>query len=269
MYPEKSVLFSSTGSKLDRRDTGSIASRRSTRSQRSSNLKPTQSTTSSRKKCTCVRDSSSHRSSVALSSVSALSSDSASNRQLQQIRCAEVGPDIYRNVLGPTPDETVLAGLQTVIDLCTIAYPRLGSGNLLSPQKSPRGSNGSSNQSRRRSTFASPERSLRSFSGSTSGSLVSPRESDEDLKEYNADINQNLVPAERETTAYDDGDSNTFGYYEEHSTISAEQQGASQEIIRDIQSYLNSQDALDDLSLNKSKSVWIYITWLAYVILFF
>ena len=27
-------------------------------------------------------------------------------------------PNVYGNILGPTPDESILAGLQTVIDLC-------------------------------------------------------------------------------------------------------------------------------------------------------
>lgn len=28
--------------------------------------------------------------------------------------------DVYRSLLGPTPDESILAGLQTVIDMCGI-----------------------------------------------------------------------------------------------------------------------------------------------------
>lgn len=28
--------------------------------------------------------------------------------------------DVYRSILGPTPDESILAGLQTVIDMCGI-----------------------------------------------------------------------------------------------------------------------------------------------------
>lgn len=251
MHSEKSVIFSTTGSDLVPQDTGSITSRRSNRIQSlrsKSNLKASQSTTSSKRACKCLRDSSSsYRSSYAL----------GPDGRIQEISCAEVGPDIYRNVLGPTPDETVLAGLQTVIDLCTIAYPRLNSSF---PSRSNRDSLSSGRSSGRRSTFASPERSVGSFKGSGgSASLSSPHESEEDLN-Y-PDITESLVSAEKAKEIvgpYKDDYENVFDTYSEKNDLSSEQPGTSQEIIRDIQSYPKSQEAADDLAPRKNKSVWIY-----------
>lgn len=41
------------------------------------------------------------------------------NQEIQNPdRCVNDGPDIYRSVLGPTTDETILAGLQTIMDMC-------------------------------------------------------------------------------------------------------------------------------------------------------
>lgn len=36
--------------------------------------------------------------------------------------CVNDGPDIYRSVLGPTPDESVLNALQTVMDMCRAPF---------------------------------------------------------------------------------------------------------------------------------------------------
>lgn len=42
------------------------------------------------------------------------------NFYLKKYISVEESPDVYRSLLGPTPDETILAGLQTVIDMCGI-----------------------------------------------------------------------------------------------------------------------------------------------------
>lgn len=48
-----------------------------------------------------------------------------SQRHGQIAKFAEVS-DVYRTVLGPTSDETILAGLQTVMELCLSPKQRSG-----------------------------------------------------------------------------------------------------------------------------------------------
>lgn len=42
----------------------------------------------------------------------------STNRQVAEIKTTEVS-DVYRAVLGPTTDETILAALQTIMEMCT------------------------------------------------------------------------------------------------------------------------------------------------------
>lgn len=223
MNSEKSVLFSAAGNELTSQNSESYVSRRSSKSLRSkNNVRSSHSTTSSKKKCVCLKNSSSRR------PVSV-----GRHLQLQQIRCAEVGPDIYRNVLGPTPDETVLAGLQTVIDLCTVAYPCMSSGSLPTTPRSARTSHGSSLiTSGGRSAFETPS------------VLMSPHESEENLGDY---------PAER-IQEFDDYPNDTFENFSQQNDINS-RLGNSKEIVENIQSYLKPKDAIDNISTNKSKSV--------------
>lgn len=235
---------------------GSHVSKKSTKSLRSkSNLKPSFNVSPSNTgRCMCPQNS---RYSIV-----------SSNRQLTQVACVENGPDIYRSVLGPTPDETVLAGLQTVIDLCTVAYPQRDPSRkslIPSPSKSGRNSIASSRKSRRSSTFASPQPSTEgSYKSprSTGGSVASPDDSmDDNLSSQYPEAS--LLSSERQLTDQDvnyslDNDySNIVDDLDEERSRSLDVTVGddNQEIIDDIQSYLKSQEAVENYSITKSRSV--------------
>ncbi|KAF2902465.1 hypothetical protein ILUMI_03718 [Ignelater luminosus] len=66
-------------------------------------------------------------------SIKNIEEDDESDLYYESNRCfGDRNPDIYRHVLGPTPDETILAGLQTVIEMCSVAETSLAARPLSS-----------------------------------------------------------------------------------------------------------------------------------------